>query len=334
VPDPSVPCCKGGSAVALNAIGGVVPERTEPGDDAGADRPIAHYRELIRREPSAAHEREAATRPPPAELKIGDETFRVVRTDDPTADFGMAAVRNPDGTISGVHVTDDVERAGRAVRAGRIVDPERHGDLGPGLYMSSAPQLWMARARNKWSFLDGMGEGKRAKLAAALRTSLADRGGLLEGERDFAHRLIDNFEQSGNPHAVPMLADQPYAIQFWKPEYLAVLAITPGPQPQQVPVTLRGHFAESPRGLLMPGAFEQLKAHGVDGVFVRSGMASYPQLVVWNPNAVVGFGSTRSMPDPSELVASQAASPEPVDHGSSPELVRLERETDAPGFEM
>ncbi|MDD5703143.1 MAG: hypothetical protein PHU23_13985, partial [Dehalococcoidales bacterium] len=57
------------------------------------------------------------------------------------------------------HVTDNPQIVIEALKQGKSLDTTRGeglvGDMGTsGLYFSAVPQLWMGRARSKWTFLN------------------------------------------------------------------------------------------------------------------------------------------------------------------------------------
>ncbi len=87
------------------------------------------------------------------------------------------------------------------------------------------------------------------------------------------------------------LADQPYNIRYWDPKFLAVIGIQPGRQALEVEVVLRGRYAELAASMLGTDDIDALQSDpDLDGVFTPSGFSTYPQLVVWNNDAVVCYG--------------------------------------------
>lgn len=198
------------------------------------------------------------------------------------------------GEITGIHVTSDVARVVKALDEGDVIKThsETFQDLGPGLYVSGTPQLWMGRAPAKWDFVETITPEERTRLVSALRERIAqDRSTqyITENEQETANSYIDQLE-GGYTEAAVMLADQPYNLRWWEPSFLEPLKIKPGTQPAQIPVRLRGTFADLSGQQVTDEAITTLRKQGFDGAFQKGGMVEVPQLVVWNPKAVHQFG--------------------------------------------
>jgi len=194
------------------------------------------------------------------------------------------------------HVTDrPVEVVRFLKRRGALVkaygEKGRTAELGPGFYASGVPDYWISRARGKWAFLTGLDKRSSARLTHALRQKLlADRRArhitaseLARGVRTTRYVDRELFDAS----ALTELATQPYAIPFWKPEFLSPLGIAPGSRPGVVELRVRGLFAELTRTHPEASVLRTLRRAGLQGAFMRSGMVTNPELVVWDPRAIV-----------------------------------------------
>lgn len=222
---------------------------------------------------------------------------RVVDTRTPGLDLGSAAVQVGDEVVAW-HVTDDPEPAARAIDQDALVRAygsgrERRAELGPGLYASASPQLWLSRARGKWDFLKRLRSADVVRLATALRGELADRQRFITSlERAYAERDIEHVLDGAYDSGVLVnLANQPYNIPFWRPEWLARIGVDPGATPQVVEVGVVGRLAEL-RDYPTAATLRALR-RVADGAYVRGSMAALPQIVVWNGDAVTYFGPER-----------------------------------------
>lgn len=205
-----------------------------------------------------------------------------------------------DGNIEAWHVTDDPAPLYDVLQSHReLPDFDRGGfrELGRGLYVSGTPQLWTGRARGKWSFLRGLAQEQKDRLAEKLsRDSGVQSPYVTRSEAETASRMIEDW-RTGKIHEESILefAGQPYNVAFWKPEFLEPLGITPGKQPTVLPVEARGRFAEI-SGHLEEADVAALREAGYDGAYYKSGMATTPQLVIWNRHALRRVGEWK--PDP------------------------------------
>ncbi len=223
---------------------------------------------------------------------------KIISSDQDVGDLHGAAFQDGQEFV-GYHVTDNPERVIRTLEQGVPLDQgrdaDKFGDLCPGLYFSAAPQLWMGRAVRKWDFLERLTPDERQRLGEALlaHQNMNWPGYLTESEKEWAQKTIERFVQSGHTGSILSLADQPYNIAFWKPDFLEPLGITPAPQPQAVEVRVRGSFAEMDRPMPSSQTCELMKEAGLAGAFTRSGFATTPQMVVWKNDAVTQFGRYR-----------------------------------------
>jgi hypothetical protein len=228
---------------------------------------------------------------------MGELVRQVVDASDPEADFGHAANTTDQGYAVSYHVTDDPSGVEQALVAGVKVTAKHKGtfqDLGPGFYVSAAPQLWMGRARSKWEFLKRLDKRQRHRLAVAIlrHPHMRESGYLTKFEKGYVVRDLRSFVDSGYGDIIVGLAGQPYNIRFWEPEFLAPLGIEPGRQPTAVEVWFRGGYAELTR-TPTSREFGRLWAFGFDGAFVKIGMIADPQLVIWKNAAILRFGDLR-----------------------------------------
>ena len=231
----------------------------------------------------------------------GDDGYKTIDTTKLPDDTMLGhAGRIIDGELVGFHVTSDPEPLEKALKEGGDLTNTRvkgdTGDLGGGLYFSYAPQLWMARASGKWSFLKSLEGNQNMLLAEHLLDEVSKQRKekyISQTEFEYAERIINQFAQTGQ-EAIVGLAGQPYNISFWKSDYLNKLGIKPGKQPIEIDVRARGKFAEVDASYLTPDQVTMLRGKGFDGAFVRGGMATLPQTVIWNKNAITQFGGYRN----------------------------------------
>lgn len=219
----------------------------------------------------------------------------------PGQSVGAAAYVGEDGTLSCVHVTDDPAPVLHALARGddlaETYERQRKGriaELGPGLYCSNAPELWMGRAHRKWDFAYRLTPEERQRVAEAVlnHAHMTWPDYLTRGEKETMHRYMEDFVKTGHVELLIMASEQPYNIPVWKPDFLRPLGIEPGPQPQSVPVEVEGPFVEV-SGMVSRDAAKALREAGFTGACDPGGMMSYPQCVIWKTEAVKRFGSYR-----------------------------------------
>lgn len=235
---------------------------------------------------------------------------RVIDTTKPSgelADYylGSAAV-DRGKSLETYHVTDnpspvqDRLKSGQTLREGR--KEGKYGDYGTGLYGSAAPELWMGRAQGKWSFLKDLDQHKRMELAEKILDAPgAQRGYVTQIERENLQRWMNEYVQTGNPNLAVFAAEQPYNISFWKPEFLKEVGLEQKAAPKIEKMNLQGRFAKL-EGQPTQEEAMAIKNAGFDGAFVSGGFGHYPQIVVWNNDAVKKFGIYEQFPDASVTV--------------------------------
>ncbi len=224
------------------------------------------------------------------------EAAKVFDTDAPPSDntdkdLGYAVFYDEKAkVILGWHVTDNADRLVELLRTrpDLMKFGNEHDELGPGLYISGAPQLWMGRAVGKWDFLDKLEDTQRQTLSDALGKIVLNQrqtGYISEPEYETANKDLGRFVQDPKTWII-YLADQPYNIPFWKKTFLDPLGVEQSRPPEVVEVTLRGKFAGFEN---MPGAarLEMARAQGLQGAFLESGFSTTAQMVVWDSGAIV-----------------------------------------------
>jgi hypothetical protein len=200
------------------------------------------------------------------------------------------------GALVTYHVTDNPEAVSALVaRKGRLMaaygEKGKWSELGPGLYVSGNPHFWVGRARGKWDFLKRLTPTQTAALLTRLRSDLEEmhkRRWLSANEYSNAVRDLGLVDQGHyEPTVLTMMAGQPYNIKLWEPSYLAPLGIEPGRKPRVLEVRIVGKFAELGGSHPDVTLLRTLRRGGVAGAYTRAGMATNPELVIWDPKAVV-----------------------------------------------
>lgn len=210
----------------------------------------------------------------------------------------VPGVGEPDGRGGMVtyHVTDDPAGVLRllARRADVVASygPKgRHAELGPGLYLSDFPRFWSGRSSRKWAFLDDLGPSRLGALLDALDAEVRK----LEGDRYIAHWEADRaLATLGRvragvlpPSILTEIASQPFNVPFWRAKFLGPLGIAASPEPGLVEVTLAGRFAELQSSHPPHALLRTLRRAGLQGAYTPAGMATNPELVLWDPRAVL-----------------------------------------------
>jgi len=202
------------------------------------------------------------------------------------------------GSIFGIHVADSIKAIREIVKKKRSLmaayGPRgAHAELGPGFYISAAPQLWMSRARGKWDFLEALTKPQLNKLLSALGKAVEEKKkvAISTAEAGYALRDIRYVREGKTDRGIlRSLADQPYNIWFWQEEFLRPLGIEPAAPPKEFEVKVQGKFAKIQGFAVIPGkTLRALRKRGVDGAFFSGGFSSTPQLVVWHSRAVKGI---------------------------------------------
>jgi hypothetical protein len=200
------------------------------------------------------------------------------------------------GSIVGIHVADSIKAVRQIVKGKKSLmagyGPRgKHAEMGPGLYISAAPQMWVGRSPGKWDFLKTLAKPQLDKLLDAIEKEVkrkrADRY-ISEGEFEHAIRNIKYVRQGKMDTGVlVMLAGQPHNIRFWEGRFLKPLGIEQAKPPKEFEVKVQGKFAKIEGYTVVPGkTLRALRKRGVDGAFFSGGFSSVPQLVVWNSRAV------------------------------------------------
>jgi hypothetical protein len=216
---------------------------------------------------------------------------------DPDRALGYAGVYNERRkAIRAWHVTNDAKQTIELIESGipLLEMGGEHKDLrelGPGLYMSAVPQLWIGRATKKWEFLEHLNPMQRQVLADAIGTIVLGQrqtGYITEGEYEMANKDLGYFAGQGSVGHVLQLAGQPYNIGFWKPDFLKPLGIKPGPEPEVVEFLVQGIFAGFDNQPQTRDIKDAIKG-GLSGCFLRGGLVNIAQMVVWRDDAIVGM---------------------------------------------
>lgn len=200
-----------------------------------------------------------------------------------------------DGSLETYHVTDDPRKVLAVIRKRAKLmaayGPRgRSAELGPGLYVSGRPEQWMNRAVRKWSFLETLSPKQLRTLIEALRNEIAwqgSRGHLSPYEQKYASRDLTHVQEGVlSPSTLVGLANMPYSIQFWKPDFLGPLGIPTGKQPEILTLFVRGLLAEVNRSQPDPKLLRELRRLGVVGAFTRANMSTNNEMVIWDVRAV------------------------------------------------
>lgn len=209
------------------------------------------------------------------------------------SEFGHAATKDG-GKIVAWHVTDRPDAVVRAIKKRQdfvqSYGPKgANAELGPGLYVSAVPHIWIGRSSNKWAFLKTLEDADEHKLLMHLAAEVesdAARGRLTASEKKRAFDAIALVEEGkvGVSYLVSTLASQPYVIEFWKPGWLTEAGLEAYVQkpPQAVKVEVMGEFAELPGAYPSAPVLRALRKSGLAGAFVRGGAVGNAEMVVWS----------------------------------------------------
>jgi hypothetical protein len=202
--------------------------------------------------------------------------------------------------LVGIHVTDKPQRMAEVLKSGEDIGhsynkgEQRIEELGPGLYISAVPQLWMGRSTGKYDFAKDLTPEQKQTLADAILNHQHVTGDYLASfEKEYVRRDVARFLSDNTPGAInsiAMLAGQPYNIPFWQPEFLQSLGIEPAKQPEQVQVRARGRFADLTSHQGDVKLFQSLKQQGFEGAFARQGISATAQCCIWKTSAITKFG--------------------------------------------
>ncbi len=223
--------------------------------------------------------------------------FKVVDTalhcgEDPWDLWGAAAFCAGPGFAGSYHVADSSDRVLNALKNNvpLVTSGDVGRELGPGLYLSAMPQIWVSRAGGKWAFLKGLSPEAMNRLLDALANHhhFQQKNYLTSWEIQSAKDLIDRVRRGfyQDPCALIRLVDQPYNIRFWTPGFLRPLGIEPSPPPRKVLVHFAGKFAKfdnCPYDEILPLHADPELA----GAFVPNGFSTMGQLVIWKNAAII-----------------------------------------------
>jgi hypothetical protein len=216
--------------------------------------------------------------------------------------FQRAAHFNEDTRIcEAVHVTDDPSRVYAKLRAGKDLDAnaserELGQELGPGLYVSDAPDFWIGRSTNKWSFLTQLSTKQRQAFVRAATADVIEKGRRrYVSPSELEHAIRDAklaFRDGRVLEAFVMrVAGQPYNVtDLWHAEFLNPLGIKAASEPQRIDVEFVGRFAWMEHDFQTPRTYSILRKLGLDGAFETMSMGTSAQTVIWRRNAVRRFG--------------------------------------------
>lgn len=217
--------------------------------------------------------------------------------------LGNAAVVE-DGHLVGYHVTDNTEKIKQTLQSSKKLTATyrkgvgKYAEMGPGLYVSATPQLWLNRSTGKWDFLKTLTPEQRKRLAEAIRNDRSLKGQMVAGrlfrnvtqnEEESANRWIDEWLNSGHDPILVMLAGQPYNIHFWKPEFLKPLGIEPSQPPKVLEVKFSGKFANLSKHVNDWPVIADYIRKGLDGGFNPGGMVAYPELCIWRKECIMSI---------------------------------------------
>jgi len=199
------------------------------------------------------------------------------------------------GAMTSYHVSDNPEAALHTLKKKRNVvkayGPKgARAELGPGFYMSGRPEFWIGRSRDKWSFMRSLTKVQLADLASSLRKEVQDQyaaGRISDSEKGYGLRDIKNAVEYESPEQLFSLASQPFVIPFWKPEWLGPIGVKSGSEPRAIEVKFRGKLAWLKRNNVSSGLYRQLRRIGVIGAFTTASMGTNPEMVLWNPRAIL-----------------------------------------------
>jgi hypothetical protein len=226
-------------------------------------------------------------------------------TEDDQNVLGNSSIAG-NGFAYGFHVSDDPEKM-LSIKQSKVqltgsYKPGIHAELGPGLYVSAAPQLWMNRSRSKWDFLSTLTNQQKLALANKLRndrvltgTKLAD-GKVYQHvatfEKEYALRDIDTWLKTGHDPILLHLAGQPYNIKFYEPEYLSPLGIDPSPKKKLVKISFTGKFVNLQNHVGDWPTIKEFIRQKLDGGFNPGGFVGYPELCIWRREAITNLELT------------------------------------------
>lgn len=209
------------------------------------------------------------------------------------------------GVITGYHVSDNPENLMKTFNGPKKLTAtygkkSRYAEMGPGLYLSGVPNMWMNRSNGKWDFLKTLTPDQKQALANKLMhdqvfvgKKYKDNDGsekiynyISQHEKEMGFRDIKNWLDSGFDGMLVGLAGQPFNIRFWEPEYLRDLGIKPGQPPKIVKVTVSGKFVNMKSHIFDWPYISKMIRAGYDGGFNPGGYTGNPEMCVWRKEAI------------------------------------------------
>ena len=216
--------------------------------------------------------------------------LRIVDTANAAYGSFGAAANVDDGKVIAWHITDDPDAIVRAIKK-RTEFRQSYGEggrtaeFGPGLYVTAATAYWAGRARNKWGFMKTIGGEELTRLLDAIEAEVdqdAKRHRLSDREVERAKRDL-GYVRSGQASPellIGTFANQPYAIPFWRADWLekADLEHLSGGPLRAVEVELFGKFAELAGSHMNHADLRLMHRAGLAGIFTKD----THQLCVWS----------------------------------------------------
>lgn len=201
-----------------------------------------------------------------------------------------------EGHIIGWHVTDQPQKVAEVLLSGKKLTASygpgrgRGNEMGPGLYISGVPRMWMNRSIDKWEFMDRLPPDEKQKLAAAIVKESGSRS-LADFERATVERDVKSFLAAPGTEGknfIIGLSSLPYAIRFWEPDFLEPLGIQASNKPpEQVEVIAKGRFVDLSDQRI--GGLQSWRPYLMQG-FDRAFLKPSFEVVIWRNEAILKFG--------------------------------------------
>lgn len=215
--------------------------------------------------------------------------------------FGNAAAVIGNGLLMGYHLTDNPEQTIATIYGKKKLTATyrkgmgKYSELGPGLYVSAAPQLWIGRSTGKYDFLKNLTDPQRIQLAKAIlkHPNLVGQKFpdgqvyryVSRSEEQNARRWVSEWLRFRHNPTLTLVADQPYNIKFWSPEFLKPLGIQPAAPPKLLRVEFTGKFINLGNHVGNWPIIADAIRQGLDGGFNPGGMG-YPELCIWRKEVI------------------------------------------------
>jgi hypothetical protein len=218
-----------------------------------------------------------------------------------------AATIEHDGSLSILHITDNPERVEEELKGDHdLAMGSEYDDLGKGFYGSAMPNIWASRSAGKWDFLKTMTPEQTRGYVAALQGEIAKQVGsryITESEYHRAMTTLGYVEQ-GKLHSEAgalLLAEQPYNIRSWTPQFLGKLGIEGAKPPSIMKINVSGRFVDLSDGGFSQGDVETARKMGFDGAYTRNSFSHIAQFVLWKRTAIVGVSRVGHQQDAESL---------------------------------